>query len=155
MNKTISHLHIFFIKNKLTDRCFKSSPSIYTSWIGRLDFLHFFGQVRFASAQLASSPLFALPSAASPLTNVIILLRRITLPSHWVKMSLLLPLHLLTMLYSVVSPLKLKLKHWIHTTTAGYPPWTTQLVPSTAIKRSSQSWPLSPSLNRISILPSP
>jgi hypothetical protein len=49
------------------------------------------------SAQLVLSPLFFLPSAASPPTNVITSLCRVTLPSHGAKMSLLPPLYLPTM----------------------------------------------------------
>jgi hypothetical protein len=99
----------------------------------------FFSPVRFASVKLAFSPPFLLPGAASPLANIITPLRRITLPSHWVKMSSLPLLHLLITLYLVVSPLKSKLKHWIYTTAICYPSWTVWLISSTAIKRSSIS----------------
>jgi hypothetical protein len=40
MNKTRSHMHIF-LKNKLTHHCFKSLSSICSSWIDRVNFLHF------------------------------------------------------------------------------------------------------------------
>jgi hypothetical protein len=41
MNKTRSHLHMFFLKNQLTHRCFKSLSSICSSWINRVNFIHF------------------------------------------------------------------------------------------------------------------
>jgi hypothetical protein len=50
------------------------------------------------------------------------------------KTSSLASLHLSATLCLVTSPLKPKLKHWIRTTAAGYPPQTTRLPPSTAIK---------------------
>jgi hypothetical protein len=61
---------IYFLKNKLTHHCFKSSPSICMNWIDRVDFLHIFDPIRFASVQLASSPPFSLPGAASPTIDV-------------------------------------------------------------------------------------
>jgi hypothetical protein len=89
-----------------------------------------FPSVRFASAQLTSSPLFFLPGAASTPSDVATPLHRVTLPFHVVKMSSLLPLHLLSTLHLVVSPLKLKLKYWIYTTA------TARLSFSIAIKKS-------------------
>jgi hypothetical protein len=71
------------------------------------------------------------------------------------KMSSLASFYLSAMLCPVVSSLKSKLKHWIHTTAAGHPSRTARLPPFTTIKKSSQSWSLSPSLNRVSILPPP
>jgi hypothetical protein len=53
-------------------------------------------------------------------------------------MSTLPPLRLPATLHPVTSPLEPKLKHWIRTTSAGHPPRTAQLPPSTAIKISSQ-----------------
>jgi hypothetical protein len=50
MNKTRSHLHMFFKKIKLTHRFFKFSLSICSSWIDRVNFFSFFGSVRFASS---------------------------------------------------------------------------------------------------------
>jgi hypothetical protein len=41
MNKTRSLLHMFSKNFKLIHRCFKSLPSIYNNWIGRVDFLYF------------------------------------------------------------------------------------------------------------------
>jgi hypothetical protein len=153
MNKTKSYLHIFF--NKLTHCYFKSSISTYSSWIDCVNFFSFFDSVRFASAQLTSSPLFPLPGVVSPSIDVITQLCRVTIPSHRAKMSSLSLLHLVTTLRPVASPLKPKMKYWICTTTAGHPPRTVRLLPSTAIKMSSQSWPLSPPLNHIFILLSP
>jgi hypothetical protein len=57
-------------------------------------------------------------------------------------------LHISTTLHPVASPLKPKSMYWIHTTVAGHPLQTVQLPSSTAIKRLSQSWSLSPPLNR-------
>jgi hypothetical protein len=115
----------------------------------------FFGQVRFASIQLASSPPFPLPGAVSPPINVITPPRRVTLPSYWAKMSSLPPLHLSATLHPVAFPLESKLKHSIHITVIGYSPQTVRLSFCAVIKRSSQPWPLSPPLNRVSILPPP
>jgi hypothetical protein len=81
--------------------------------------------------------------------------RCVTLPSHGDKMSSLHPLHFLAMLHPVTSPLESKLKHWICTTAVGNPPQTARHPPSIVIKRSSQPWPLSPPLNRVSMLPPP
>jgi hypothetical protein len=154
MNKTRSHLHMFK-KFKLIHRCFKSSPSIYTSWIDRENFLHFFGPVRFASSQLTSSPPFFLLGATSPPANVVTPSRHATLPFYWAKMTSLPPLHLPVMFCPIASPLETKLKHWIRITAAGYPPQNVWLSPFTAIKRSYQSCLLSPSLEHVSILSSP
>jgi hypothetical protein len=110
MNKTRSHLHIFSKINKLIHRYYKSSSSIYCNWINRVDFLYFFGSVRFVSAQLASSPPFSLPGAASPPADVTTSPCHVTprfLP-HGVKMSSLHPLHPLTMLRPVAFPSRAK-----------------------------------------------
>jgi hypothetical protein len=125
------------------------------SWINHVNFSSFSSSVRFASAQLASPPLFPIPGVVSPLADVITPSRHVTLISHWSKTSLLPPLHLLTTLYLITSPLESKLKHWIYTTATGYPPRTVRLSPSTAIKRSSHPWSLIPPLNHVSILPHP
>jgi hypothetical protein len=77
----------------------------------------------------------------------------VTLPSYGAKTSLLPLLHLPVTLCLVASSLKPKLKHWMHTTTIGHPPRTTQFSSFTVIKMSSQPWPLSSPLNRVSILP--
>jgi hypothetical protein len=126
MNKTRTHLHIF-LKIKLIHHCFKYSPSICTSWIDRVDFFSFFDPLRFTSTQLMLSPPFPLLGAATPLADVIMLLCHVTLPFHWAKNNSLPSLHLSAMFYLIASPLELKLKHWIRTTVAGYPPRTTQL----------------------------
>jgi hypothetical protein len=42
MNKTRSYLHIFFKKIEVTHHCFKNSLSIWSNWIDRVYFLHFF-----------------------------------------------------------------------------------------------------------------
>jgi hypothetical protein len=136
-------------------RCFKFLPSICTSWSDCINFLYFFGTVRFTSAQLASSPFFPLPDVASPPADIATPPRHVTLPSYWAKMSSLHPLHLPIMLYPIVFPLELKLKYWICTTTTGYPPQTAGLPPSTTIKRSFQLWSLTQPLNRASILAPP
>jgi hypothetical protein len=65
----------------------------------------FFDPVKFASVQLAVSPSFALPSAASPLIDVVTPSRRVTLHSQGAKMDSLSPLHL------VASTLESKSKH--------------------------------------------
>jgi hypothetical protein len=96
----------------------------------------------------------SLPGVASPLINVAMPPHRATLPFHGVKMSSLPPLYLSAILHPVTSHLEPKPKHYIHTITANHPPWTTRLPSSTYIKMSSQSWPLSPPLNRISIFSS-
>jgi hypothetical protein len=55
MNKTRSHLHMFK-KIKLTHRCFKSSQSICTSWIDRVNFLHFWpSKICVSSTDIISS----------------------------------------------------------------------------------------------------
>jgi hypothetical protein len=59
----------FLKKNKLTHCCFKYSPSICNSWIDRIDFF-IFRPVRFASAQLPSSPFFLLSDTTSPPINI-------------------------------------------------------------------------------------
>jgi hypothetical protein len=117
------------------------------------EFSSFLCPVRFMLAQSTMSPPFPLPGAASPLAIVVTPPHHVTLPPHWAKMSLLPPLHLPATLCSIASPLEPKLMHWNRTTTTGYPPRTAKLSPSTAIKRSSQPWPLSPPLNCVSILP--
>jgi hypothetical protein len=72
-------MHIFL----KTHRCFKSSPSICTQQLNQLHgFTSFFGSVRFASTQLASSPPFSLPGSASPPADIDILPRRVTLPFY-------------------------------------------------------------------------
>jgi hypothetical protein len=142
-----------FFKIKLTHHCFKSSPSICTSWIERVDFFLFFGLVRFTLDQLVSSPPFPLLSAASPLADIITPSYRVTLPFHWAKKCSRSLLHLPVTLCPITSPIEPKLKHWIRTTTIGYLLRTAWLPPSTAIKRLCQSWSLSALLNRISILP--
>jgi hypothetical protein len=76
-------------------------------------FSSFFGQVRFMSTQLVLSPPFSFPGATSPPVDVVTPPCRVTLPSHWVKMSSLPPLHLPVTLCPVASPLESKLKHWI------------------------------------------
>jgi ABC-type amino acid transport system permease subunit len=91
------------------------------------------------SVQLASSHPFPLSGAAFPLANVVTLSRRVTLPFDWANMSSLPLLHLPIILCPVVSPLKVKLKHWIHSTVVAYSLWTIWLSLSTAIKRSSIS----------------
>jgi hypothetical protein len=63
------------------------------------------------SAQLVSSPLFSLLSAASPPVDITMPPRRVTLPSYGAKTSLLPPLHLSAMLHYVTSRLEQKLKH--------------------------------------------
>jgi hypothetical protein len=50
--------------------------------------------------------------------------RHVTLPSHRFKTCSLPSLYLSVMLRPVTSPLKLKLKHLIHTTAVGHPLWT-------------------------------
>jgi hypothetical protein len=98
------------------------------------EFSLFSGPVSFTSAQRTSSPPFSFSGAASPSADIVVLSHHVTLPSHGAKTSSLHLLYLLTTLRPAVSPLELKLKHWIYTTTAGHPPRTTRLPPSTAIK---------------------
>jgi hypothetical protein len=112
-------------------------------------FSSFFGLVRFTLTQLTSSPPFLLPGVASPLADVITLPHRVTLPSHWTKMSSLSLFHLSVMVHPVAFPLEPKPKYWICTSTVGHPPRTARFPYSTAIKRSSQSWSLSLTLNRV------
>jgi hypothetical protein len=109
-------------------------PPESTAWI-----FFIFWPVRFTSVQLVSSPPFPIPSAASPLADVVTPPRRVTLPSYSAKMSSLPLLHLLTKLCPIASPLEPKLKHWIRSTVVGYPLWTAWLPPSTTVKRSSIS----------------
>jgi hypothetical protein len=108
----------------------------------------FFGIVIFTSAQLTSLPPFSLLSVASHSPDVATPPLRATLPSHGVKTSSLHLLHLQVTLRSITFPLESKLKHWIRNTTTDHPPRTAQLSPSNAIKKLSQSCPLSPPLNR-------
>jgi hypothetical protein len=144
MNKTISHLYMVFFKK------------VHLYQLNRLyEFSLFFGPVRFVSVQLTPSPPFPLLGAASPSADVVMPPCCVTLPSHWAKTSSLPPLHFSATFCPVASPLNPKLKHWICTTAIDYPRWTTRLPSSTAIKRSSQPYPLSLSLNCISILPPP
>jgi hypothetical protein len=96
---------VYVLKNKLTHHCLKFSPSIWSSWIDRVDFSLFFGPVRFASAQL---------------TNVVTAPHHIMLHSHWIKMSSLPPLW--AMLHHVAFPFEPKPNHWIRTTTTDHPP---------------------------------
>jgi hypothetical protein len=119
--------YICFKKIKLTHRTFKFSPSIYSRWIDRVNFLHFSTQQGFTSAQLALSPPFPLLGTASPPSDIATLLCRVTFPSHWAKMRSLPPLHLLAMLRPIGSLLEPKLKHWICTPTASHPLQTTWL----------------------------
>jgi hypothetical protein len=144
MNKTRSHFHMFF----------KNKSSLFIC-IWSHEFSLFFSPVRLASAQLMLFPPFSLPGVVSPPTNIVTPPCCVTLHSHWVKTSSLPLFYLLTTLCPVASPLEPKLKHLICTTAAGYFPRTTRLPSSTAIKRSSQPWPLSSPLNRISILSPP
>jgi hypothetical protein len=76
-----------------------------------MNFLHFFGRVRFALAELASSPPFPLLGNTSPLAHITMLPRRVVFPSHGAKTSSLPPLHLLVVLCSVTSPREPKSKH--------------------------------------------
>jgi hypothetical protein len=55
MNKAISHLHTFL--KKLTYHCFKSSLSIYSSWIDNENFLHFSAQKNHISSTSVVSSL--------------------------------------------------------------------------------------------------
>jgi hypothetical protein len=142
---------ICFQKIKLTHCCFKSSPSICSSWIVHVDFL-IFDPISFMLAQLALSHTFPLPGATSPLVDTTTPSHRVMLPFHWVKMSSLPPLHLSAMIYPVASPLEPKSKYWIRTTIAGHPFQTARPLPFTIIKRSSQSCSLSLPLNHFSIL---
>jgi hypothetical protein len=96
-------------------------------------FFLFFGLIRFVSAQLTSFPHFPL-SAASSLPDIVTQPHRVMLPFHWAKMSALSLLHLSATLFPVAFPLEAKLKYWIHTTVAGYPPRTARLPIFTAIK---------------------
>jgi hypothetical protein len=83
-------------------------------------FSSFFSLVRFASAQLTSSPPFSLPRcylssdrchhSAAPCHTSFLLSKTSSLP----------PLHLMTTLHPIASPLELKLKHWIRNTAVGY-----------------------------------
>jgi hypothetical protein len=60
MNKTRSHLHIFFKKIKLTHHWFKSLSSIYSSWINRVNFFIFWpSKLRVSLIDIISS-LFSL-----------------------------------------------------------------------------------------------
>jgi hypothetical protein len=70
-----------------------------------------FDPIRFTSDQLASSPSFPLPDAASPLADVATSPQRVSLPSHGAKTSSQPPLHFSVTLRSVASALKLKLKY--------------------------------------------
>jgi hypothetical protein len=102
-----------------------------------------------------SSTPFSLLGASSPIADVATPSHRITLPSYGAKTSSLPPLHLPATLHLVASPLELKPKHWICTTTVGHPLCITQLPPSTTIKMSSQPWSLSLSLNYVSLARAP
>jgi hypothetical protein len=118
---------------KLTHRWFKSSPSIYSNWIGCVIFL-FFSLLRFTSAQLVLSPRFSLHNAASPPANDSTPSRCVTLPSHGAKRRSLPPLHLSATFRLITLLLKLKSKYWICTAAAGHPPQTALPPPSTVIK---------------------
>jgi hypothetical protein len=83
-------------------------------------FFLFFSPVRFVSTQLMSFSLFLLPGAASPSTDVITAPHRITLPSHWAKMSSLHSLYLSVTLCPVAYPLEPILKYWICNTATSH-----------------------------------
>jgi hypothetical protein len=120
MNKTRSHMHIFFLKNKLIHRCFKSLPFNYSNWIDRLNFLHFQStKIRISPTDIVSS-LFP-PRCRLSFVDVVTSLHRVTFPSHRAKMSSLPLLHLLITFHPIISPLELKMKYWICTTTADHP----------------------------------
>jgi hypothetical protein len=126
-----------FKKIKLIYCCFKSSSSICSNWIDRVDFLYFLpSKIDVIPTSIVSS--FLLLGAASSPTDVATPLCRVMLLSHGGKMSSLHLLHLPVMLQPIASPLELKSKHWIRTTTTGYLPQAARLPPTTSIKRSSQ-----------------
>jgi hypothetical protein len=152
MNKIISHLYM--LSKKLTHHCFKYLPSICTSWIDFMDFLHF------QPSKIRVSPTSIVFSLFSPWCYLSSdRCSHTTAPCH-----ASFPLRQDELVDSASSsdnvsshclPSRaeteaLNLQHRCR-----LPSRTTQLPPSTAIKRSSQSWSLSTSLNRISILPSP
>jgi hypothetical protein len=135
MNKTRSQLHIFF-KNELITTL-NLTINLYQLNRSR-GFYSFFSPVRFASAQLTSSPPFALLGATSPLADIIMPPCRVMsrfLPIEPRRSHYLGPLHLLATFCPVASPQKSKLKHSIRTTVIGYPFRTIRLPLYTAIKR--------------------
>jgi hypothetical protein len=77
------------------------------------EFSSFFVPVRIVSTQLTSSHPFPLLGVASRLTDVVTLPLRVTVPSHWAKMSSLPSLHLSATLCPAALSLESKLKHWI------------------------------------------
>jgi hypothetical protein len=101
MNKTRSHLYMFKNINS-TLLLNLHRPFIATESIVCI-FFSFFSPVRFASAQLASFPPFPLSVAASPPANVATSPHRVTFPSHGVKTSSLLSLHLPATLRPIIS----------------------------------------------------
>jgi hypothetical protein len=113
MNKTRSHMHMFL--KKLTHHCFKSSTFICSNWIDSMNFPHFW------SSKIRVIPTIIVSSLFPPRCRLSSGWRchathHVTLPSYWAKTSSLFPLHIPVMLYFIASPLKSKLKHWIHTT---------------------------------------
>jgi hypothetical protein len=154
MNKTISHLHMFFFK--LTHhylnlhRLFIAVESIpwifFIFWHSKIhvsptSIVSFFFPLwcRLSSGRrchtatschtsfpwsqddLAASFSSSGNGVASPPVDVATPSRHVTLPSHGVKTSSLSHLHLLATLCLTASPIELKPKHLIRTTTASQP----------------------------------
>jgi hypothetical protein len=86
--------------------CSGTSAAKSTAWV-----LFIFFLVRFTSIQLALSPTFPLPGAASPPVDVVTPPRCVTLPFHRVMTNSLPLLYLPATLRPVASPLESKLKH--------------------------------------------
>jgi hypothetical protein len=125
----------FLKKNKLSHRCFKSSPSICSSWIDHVDFFFIFFASKIRVSSTGSIAPLPLSGDASPLTDVTMSPSHVTLPSHGVKMSSLPLIHLRATLCPISSPLKPKPKHWICTAAASHSPRTAQLPPSITINK--------------------
>jgi hypothetical protein len=145
---------IYFLKNKLTHHCFKSLPSICTSWIGHMDFLHFL------PSKIRVNPTSVISSLYSPqcwfffgrLRHAVVLCHTsFSLSQDELTASAL----------SSDNALSCRLPSWAKTETLN--PHHRRMLPSLnrsnptlhCYKNSSQPWSLSPPLNHISILPLP
>jgi hypothetical protein len=144
MNKTISHMHKFFKKIKLTHHYLNlHRPFIPAESIVWIFFI-------FRPSKIRVCPTGVVSSLFPPWCRLSFGQRRHTVTSC--HTSFLLSQDELCL---VASYLKSKLKHLICTPAVGYPPRTTQFSPSTAIKKLSQYWSLFSSLSCVSIFPHP
>jgi hypothetical protein len=128
--------------NKLTHRYFKSSPFNFSNWINRVNFIIFWrNKICVSSTDVVSflSPLRCHLSSDW--------CRHVAVPCHASFLCSQDELAASALSFGNASssrlPFWVETKHWIRSTDASHSPRTARLPPSTAIKRSSQSWSLS------------